>query len=152
MVNKKSCTEAVYKTVLDIALANIKLWRRDSAWMNTLSVCQVVREISMALKKYQNTHQVILSMDACKSHMNRLVWLTAARMGFMMFGIPALTTGFLQPLDVYAIAQLKNKLRQDSQTSLHRHRCQLLHIGDVHCDLDGCCDCSIERKLLADIL
>ena len=128
VVNKKSCTEAVYKTVLGIAPANIKLWRRDSAWMNTLSVCQVVREISKALKKYQNTHQVILSMDTCKSHMNRLVWLTAARMGFMMFGIPALTTGFLQPLDVYAFAQLKNKLRQDSQTSC-------IGIGVSYCTL-----------------
>ena len=50
VVNKKSCTEAVYKALLDIVPANLKLWRRDSAWMNTLLVCQVVREISKALK------------------------------------------------------------------------------------------------------
>ena len=128
VVNKRSCTVAVYKALLDTVPATLKIWRRDSAWLNTQSVCQVVREVSKALHKYQTTHQVILSMDACKTHMNRLVWLTAARMGFLMFGIPALTTAFLQPLDVYVFAQLKDTLRRVCQ-------CCCIDIGVSYCTL-----------------
>ena len=128
VVNKRSCTLAVYKALLDILPVNLKLWRRDPAWLNTRTVCQVIRDVSKALKKYQHTHQVILSMDACKTHMNRLVWETAARMGFMMFGIPALATGVLQPLDVCTFAQLKNSLRRASQTFC-------IGIGGSYCTL-----------------
>ncbi len=115
VVNKKICTESLYETLLNNLPANVVLWRRQSSWMDIGCVCQVVRDVAKSLGKYQNTHQVILSMDACKTHINRRVWATAARMGFMMFGIPAKATGDLQPLDVYAFAQLKNKLRHASQ-------------------------------------
>lgn len=128
VVNKKVCTEAVYKSLLDNLPANVVLWRRKSSWMDIMSVCQVVRDVSKSLKKYHHTHQVILSMDACKTHMNRRVWETAAKVGIMMFGIPAKATGYLQPLDVYAFAQLKNKLRHASQTSC-------IGIGASHCTL-----------------
>ena len=128
VVNKKTCTVAVYNALLETVPANLKLWRRDSAWLDTRSICAVVREVSKALNKYHKTHQVILCMDACKTHMNRLVWQTAARMHFMMFGIPALTTGFLQPLDVYAFAQLKNTLRRVCQTAC-------IGIGVSYCTL-----------------
>ena len=128
VVNKRTCTEAVYKALLDTVPATIILWRRDTAWLDTKSVCQVVRVVAKALNKYQTTHQVILSMDACKTHMNSLVWQTAAKMGFFMFGIPALTTGFLQPLDVYVFAQLKNTLRRVGQ----RH---CIDIGVAYCTL-----------------
>ncbi len=117
VVNSKVCTEAVYKALLENLPTNAVLWRRKSSWMDIGAVCQVVRDVAKSLKKHQTTHQVILSMDACKTHMNHRVWNTAARVGFMMFGIPAKTTGYLQPLDVYAFAQLKNKLRHASQTS-----------------------------------
>ena len=128
VVNKRTCTEAVHKTLLETMPPNMKLWRRESAWLDTRSICQVVREVSKALRPYQSTHQVILSMDACKTHMSRLVWQTAARLGFMMFGIPALTTGFLQPLDVYVFAQLKNILRRVGQSSC-------IDIGVSYCTL-----------------
>ena len=115
VVNKKSCTQAVYKALLDTVPTTLKLWRRGSAWLDTKTFCQVLRVVAKALNKYQTTHQVILSIDACKTHMSRLVWQTAAKLGFFMFGIPALTTCFLQPLDVYVFAQLKNRLRQVGQ-------------------------------------
>ena len=128
VVTKRSCTKAVYKALLDTVPTTLKLWRRDSAWLDTKTVCQVLRVVAKALNKYQTTHQVILSMDACKTHMSRLVWQTAAKMGFLLFGIPALTTGFLQPLDVYVFAQLKNRLRQVGQRSC-------IDIGVSYCTL-----------------
>ena len=128
VVNKKTCTEAVYKVLLDTVPATLILWRRDTAWLDTKSVCQVVRVVAKALNKYQTTHQVIISMDACKTHMNRQVWQTAAKMGFFMFGIPALTTGFLQPLDVYVFAKLKNTLRRVGQKAC-------IDIGVAYCTL-----------------
>ena len=88
----------------------------------------MVRVVAKVLRKYQTTHQVILSMDACKTHMSRLVWHTAAKEGLLMFGIPALTTGFLQPLDVYAFAQLKNTLRRLCQS-------YCIDIGVSYCTL-----------------
>lgn len=115
VVNKKLCTEAIYRTLLPKLPANMRFWRRSSSWLDIECVCKVIKEIAKALGDRRNTHQVILSMDACKTHMNRQVWMTAARMGFMMFGIPAKVTAYLQPLDVYAFAQLKNKLRRASQ-------------------------------------
>ena len=59
VVNKMSCTKAVYKALLDTVPATLKLWRRDSAWLDTKTVCQVVRVVAKALNKYQTTHQVI---------------------------------------------------------------------------------------------
>lgn len=128
VVNKRSCPVAVFRALLDVVPATLKIWRRDSAWLNTKAVCQVVRVVAKVLRKYQTTHQVILSMDACKTHMSRLVWHTAAKEGLLMFGIPALTTGFLQPLDVYAFAQLKNTLRRLCQS-------YCIDIGVSYCTL-----------------
>lgn len=111
IVNSRVMSKPVYTRLVPELPANIKLWRRKSAWMDISTTCEVVVALAKSLQVCKNTHQVILGVDAARIHLNERVWRTAARCGILMYCIAAKITWALQPCDVYVFASYKWKLR-----------------------------------------
>lgn len=94
---------------------HVILWRHKSGWMDVEIFGKVLAELSRSLVEFKETHQLVLSCDAYKAHLNHRCWRAAARHNILMFSIPAKITYALQPLDVYVFALYKRKLRLAAQ-------------------------------------
>ena len=111
LVNKHCYTEASHAAVLLQLPGHVQVWRRNSAWANIDTVCEIIEVLGRYFAAYQNTHHFILGVDAAKVHLNKKVWLKAKKHNMYMYCIPAKVTYALQPLDVYVFSQFKRRLQ-----------------------------------------
>lgn len=124
IVNSTQCPEAVFEEVNKQKPSNVIIWRRKSCWMDTATFGKVIRQIHSSLGRKGDSVQIILCCDGHNTHINTKIWQICSRMKYLMFVIPAKTTGVLQPLDAYVFALLKSKLRTAYQSN-----CILLTTG-----------------------
>lgn len=115
IVNKKICTEEAFKRITAQLPGHVVLWRRQSSWMQISNLVELLGVLAKALQPFQAEYQPILSLDACKTHLNEKVWRKAAACNILMHAIPAKATYCLQPLDCYVFALLKGELKVASQ-------------------------------------
>ena len=105
---------AVLQTLKDVAPKHWLLLRQRKAWCNNEAMQKVLAQLRKNLVDYKSTHEFILMFDTFRSHISAPMLRTIGNMGLSVVIIPAKTTSFLQPLDVYAFAKYKRSLRLKS--------------------------------------
>ena len=129
VLNKRICSEAVYRRLLAQVPSKVKVLRAaKSSWLTNVGFCKIIRSIAQHLRPFVRDYQPILSLDAASIHLHSTVWSTVARSGLLMHCIPAKATYCLQPLDVYSFALLKGEIKQ---------RCQAHNIASGTVDLEA---------------
>jgi hypothetical protein len=92
---------------------NVYVIQRKSAWVNTPVLLEIIGLLSEVLRRVLQTRAVILSLDTFRTHLDRRVVTAFADAGIFVLYVPALTTGWLQPLDVAVFAEYKRKVREE---------------------------------------
>lgn len=110
--NAHVLTLAAAEHLFDATQDNVFVLRRNSAWVTTALLVEIVALLAECLKDVLETHYVILSMDACRVHLAGDVADACARAGIHIMYIAASTTAFLQPLDTHVFAKYKRWLWQ----------------------------------------
>jgi hypothetical protein len=92
---------------------NVFVIQRKSAWVNTPVLLEIIGLLSEVLRRVIQTRAVILSLDTFRTHLCRPVVKAFADAGIFVLYVPALTTGWLQPLDVAVFSEYKRKVREE---------------------------------------
>ncbi len=87
---------------------NVLMVRRDSAWVTASFVVEVVKVVARCIEAELTSRRVILHLDACPAHASPKVIKACSAVGLHVHFVPALTTAWLQPLDVLVFARLKS--------------------------------------------
>lgn len=87
---------------------NVLMVRRDSAWVTASFMVEVVKVVARCLDAELMTRHVILHLDTCPAHTRPEVIKACSAVGLHVHFVPALTTAWLQPLDVLVFAKLKS--------------------------------------------
>ncbi len=85
----------------------VRLVRRRSSWVDAAFVAEVIQLLADCLESELPKYHTVLHMDTCPPHMHRSVLDTCAAAGIYVHFVPALTTGWLQPLDVVIFSAFK---------------------------------------------
>ena len=81
--------------------------RRRSSWVNAPVFCEIIGLLAASLGQVIRSFTVVLCMDTCKAHLHTSVLAACADAGIFIMYVPALTTGWLQPLDVCVFSRYK---------------------------------------------
>lgn len=91
---------------------NVFVLRRPSSWVNGETLRHIIAMLAAAVAPLRESRHIILSMDACPTHLMPSVIRAVARGGMSYLLIAAQMTKWLQPLDVGVFAPLKRRLRE----------------------------------------
>ena len=92
--------------------ANVTILRRQSAWVNTPLMVQIMHALGAALRACTEGMQLVLLMDAHHVHLAAPVLRAAASWGIWVLPLPAKTTWLLQPLDTHIFSAYKAAMRR----------------------------------------
>ena len=92
--------------------ANVTILRRQSAWVNTPLMVQIMHALGSALRACTEGMQLVLLMDAHHVHLAAPVLRAAASWGIWVLPLPAKTTWLLQPLDTHIFSAYKAAMRR----------------------------------------
>ena len=92
--------------------ANVTVLRRQSAWVNTPLMVQIMHALGSALRACTEGMQLVLLMDAHHVHLAAPVLRAAASWGIWVLPLPAKTTWLLQPLDTHIFSAYKAAMRR----------------------------------------
>jgi len=101
-----------------VLMKNVIVLRRKSAWVTDEVLSQVVAIWGNALRACRLTHQPILLLDVCSTHMGPRFLKACARWDIWLVFVPAKTTWLLQPADTHCFAVFKRYVRQLFEQSL----------------------------------
>jgi len=113
--NDKILSKAVYEEAQTLMTTTIQLWRRNTAWLDTKAIIEVLKCLHRALSSHLPTKQIILCLDANRAHLHKKIWQTCTRLGFFLFVIPSKMTWCLQPLDAQVFGAFKQVLRRNAE-------------------------------------
>lgn len=86
---------------------NILFSRRQSGWVNSKTMIEVVRVLAASLGSVMKTCRVVLSFDTYRAHIHLNVIQECNRLGLMVLPVPATMTKWLQPLDIAVFKKYK---------------------------------------------
>lgn len=87
---------------------NIFFIRRQSSWVNSELMVDVVKLLVERLGEFMVSHRVVLCMDTFRAHSHVDVLRTCSLLGIFLFFIPACMTAWLQPLDIHVFKRYKD--------------------------------------------
>jgi hypothetical protein len=116
----KTVTEATLASNAAGSDESLPRWCNSTGMMDASFLRRWVMALRRALFLSHPSTWVVLALDCCPVHLSRHFLLHCTRLGVIIVFIPARTTWFLQPLDVYVFAVLKRRLAQ----RLHEARWQ----------------------------
>lgn len=99
------------------------LVRRKSAWADGALLADWVKTLGAALAPVEPGSWIILTMDACPTHMTNSVIRSCAAHKMLPHLVPGLMTHLLQPLDTHVFAAFKGE-------ALYRHEKARLSTAD----------------------
>ena len=88
------------------------------------------------MRSTQKTHQPILILDACSTHMGPRFLRACRRWNIWLVFVPAKTTWLLQPADTHTFAAFKRRLRDMFEQSLLESDDGVVHLKTVLPHLD----------------
>ncbi len=112
VVNQRHFSTACIRNVQENRSDNIYVMRRETAWITSKVLCNIIRLLAKSLQPVAQGKFVILSMDACPTHTTEKVLRTMASLGIHFHPLPASMTKWVQPCDVAVFSVLKAKLRE----------------------------------------
>lgn len=86
---------------------SIWLVRRRSSWVNAAFMVAVIRFLAKCLENELPKYHTVLHLDTCPAHLHESVLSACSVAGIHVHFVAALTTAWLQPLDVAIFAPLK---------------------------------------------
>ena len=92
---------------------NVFVLRRRSSWVNTSLLVEIIELLAEMIRPLLASRTVVLSMDACRTHLNPQVAKACAKAGIFIMFIPALATSCLQPLDVCVFGEYKRVVAEE---------------------------------------
>ena len=95
----------------------VQLWRRRSAWADGALLAQWVRTLGAALAPIEPDSWIILTMDACPTHVTDEVIRACAAQKMLPHLVPGLMTHLLQPLDTHVFAAFKGAGRDRQESA-----------------------------------
>lgn len=107
VTNDRLMSLADFAELADRCQGNVSMIRRSSAWVTAVFMTEVVKELARCIETELRVRHVILYLDTCPAHMHTAVLKACASVGLHVHFVPALTTAWLQPLDVLAFGKLK---------------------------------------------
>lgn len=110
--NQKAITVGMLHTLQAQKTDSIRIWREKSGWTNHQVFRRLMTLLMQCLSGYSATHQVILVVDAARSHFHSTIFAHANRLGLRLVYVPAKLTWLLQPADTHLFSRLKAKLRR----------------------------------------
>jgi len=110
--NERVLPASVAARLQDAGTGNVVVLRRQSSWVNGETLRRIIAMLAAALAPLRERRHIILSMDACPTHLMPSVIRAVARGGMSYLLIAAQMTKWLQPLDVGVFAPLKRRLRE----------------------------------------
>ena len=110
--NRKALVES------GVLMKNVSVLRRKSAWVTEEVLSQVVTIWGNALRACRLTHQPILLLAVCSTHMRPRFLNACARWNIWLVFVSAKTTWLLQPADTHCFTFFKRCLRQLYEKSL----------------------------------
>ena len=112
LANSSVLTNAQLQAILQECPRNCFVKREKSAWM-TIDIMKILLVCLLEmLSPYKDSHQIILFLDAHRSHISRPVAELCARKGIFLVIIPARLTFLLQPADTHLFARYKRTLKR----------------------------------------
>lgn len=110
LIGKNSLT-AQQKAEIESELPeHIILYMGKNGWMNNNVFEALVKHVARQLAPFQNTHQIVFSMDTYPCHLSKESLSCLGQHGMWPHLVPAKMTWALQPLDVHAFAKFKTHL------------------------------------------
>ena len=97
---------------------NVFMLRRKSSWLTVATLVAMLKGLAAAIRSAKPDAFVLVSMDACATHLTPQVARAASRLRLHLHLVPACTTRFLQPLDVAVFGEFKLRLYQAYQSRL----------------------------------
>lgn len=107
VVNEHVLSESEVAELNSTCPRNVFFSRRRSSWVNAPLLCEIISLLAECLRGVRRTHNVFLSMDTFRAHLHVSVLRACTEAGFFIMYVPALTTGWLQPLDVCVFSKYK---------------------------------------------
>ena len=95
----------------------VQLLRRRSAWADGALLAQWVKALGAALAPVGPASWIILSMDACPTHLTEQVIRACAAQKMLPHLVPGLMTHLLQPLDTHVFAAFKGEGRDRQESA-----------------------------------
>ena len=87
--------------------SNVLVTQRKSSWVNASLLCEIIGLLAVSLGEVIRSCIVVLCMDTFKAHLHTSVLAACTEAGIFIMYVPALTTGWLQPLDVCVFSRYK---------------------------------------------
>ena len=112
LANEKVLSKADLDRILQDCPHNCYVKRQKSGWMNIEVLKILLGCLLEVLTPYKDSHQIILFLDAHKSHIARPIAEFCARKGIFLIIIPARLTFLLQPADTHLFARYKRTLKR----------------------------------------
>lgn len=107
VTNERLMKMADFDEIAGRCQGNISMIRRPSAWVTASFMVEVVKELARCIEAELRDRHVILHLDTCPAHTHVDVLKACTAVGLHVHFVPALTTAWLQPLDVLAFAKVK---------------------------------------------
>ena len=104
---------------------NMYFLRQKTGWVDEQTLCQIVRLLGAALRRWEHEYSFVVSLDAYPAHLTAPVARAFAQQRLMLLVLPAGTTCVLQPLDTHVFVHLKRFLGQRLE------RCRLASASGV---------------------
>ena len=112
-------TTDLVQHVGQVAPGRVKFWCRKSSWNNSELMCDILREIALALTGFPSI-QPILVMDCAGIHLTARILQTASALGIWVLPVPAGFTFLLQPCDTHVFSPHKAFLKHAYRASKDR--------------------------------
>ena len=109
---------------------SVFMLRRKSSWLTADTLVAMLKGLAAAIRVEKPDAFVLLSMDACATHLTPKIARAASRLRLHLHLIPACTTRFMQPLDVAVFGEFKLRLYQAYQRRLLASSSGRLSKGD----------------------
>ncbi len=113
--NAHKLTQKVMRALQPVRDRGLTVWKGTTAWTSQEVVKRVIRAVGKALEEDREPHprgrQVILLMDAARSHISPSIITQARKARMHVAFVPAKLTHLLQPLNVRVFRTFKSRLR-----------------------------------------
>jgi hypothetical protein len=104
------CAAVASDPALNPANCDFLLWRRKTSWVTAETMVEYFETLCKNLAHVLPNRLCLLLLDACQAHLHRAVLETARARYLKLVVIPAQTTPWLQPLDLFVFRSFREKM------------------------------------------
>ena len=95
----------------------LEFWHKSSGWVGSQIFIKWITRVRTIVSSFNSSAWIVLTLDCSNAHLNVKTIRHLRRLGVLVVFLPAKLTWLLQPLDVYAFGELKQRIRV-AQTAL----------------------------------